>query len=503
VKGDPVWASFVRLGADLSVLASEPVRAAPFVDTDGVPYITRTLTCGGGTCTTLGLAAATPAKGPDSPAVAAPFALITLPKRQTPWKAPAFREADEAPPRASTVTALYDGDHLARVSATDLPGGGALAGWVTYVLEAGARGKRGKPAKESEEGQSATLGVRALGPDGTPGKPVILSTKAVSIGGVALASAPGKDGKKAEAAAAWVARVRGEPQVFVTKLGPDGEKLAEKGVTVIPRKQKGKPTTEASDVALAYAGGEGSGGDGWITAWVDTRDGNAEVYVAKLDRGLSKVVPDKRLTEAPGDAADVQLVVRGKDVFVVWSDARAKPEDGSGDIYLARLDAATLKKTGPETRLFASATHSRTPQILPTSKGFVVAWIEEGEAGKGDEGAGVRIAELDEKGVIIGAPQLVPAIDGQGTVTSATLGCTARACRGVLTTAVGEALLLGAFEMAVGEKPGPVKTIAALTGGANQDVSPAFAGSSATSLFFADDAVSGAGRVRWMKIAWP
>jgi hypothetical protein len=47
------------------------------------------------------------------------------------------------------------------------------------------------------------------------------------------------------------------------------------------------------------------------------------------------------------------------------------------------------------------------------------------------------------------------------------------------------------------------KTIAALTGGAQQDVSPVFGGAAATSLFFADDAVGGSGRVRWMQIAWP
>ncbi|MFT3766562.1 MAG: hypothetical protein QM820_13765 [Minicystis sp.] len=507
VRGDaPIWPAFVRFGADLSVIASEPVRAEPFASNDGVPYLTRALSCGAGKCTTLASGAVVPAKGPDAPVVAAPLALVSLPQRKTAWKAPAYREPDEAPPRATSVNALFDGDHLAKVTAADVPGGGSLAAWVTYVIEAagGARGKRAKPA--AEEGQAATLGVRSINADGTPGKPVVISNKAVSIGGVALAPAPAAEGKKPETVAAWVARVRGEPQVFVTKLGPDGEKLAEKGVTVIARKgkKKGAPTTEASDVAVAYAGGEGSGGDGWITAWVDTRDGNAEIYVAKVDRSLNKIVPDKRITEAPGDAAEVQIAVRGKDVFLVWSDARAKPDEGSGDIYIARLDAATLKKTGPETRLFASATHSRTPQILPTAKGFVVAWIEEGEGGKrGDEGAGVRLAELDEKGMPIGAPQLVRPADGQGSVTSAALGCTAKACRGVITTAVGEALILGAFELTPGSPAGPVKTIAALTGGANQDVSPSFAGPTATSLFFADDAVSGSGRVRWMKIAWP
>lgn len=503
-KGEaPVWPAFVRFGPDLSVLASEPVRAEPFASTDGVPYLVRTLTCAAGKCTTLASGAVTPAKGPEAPAVPAPLALVSLPTRESPWKAPAYREPDEAPPRASSVTALFDGDHLAKVTAAELPNKSSLAAWVTYVLESagGGKGKRGK-APPKEDGQAATLGVRPISAEGVPGKPVIITNKAVSIGGLALAPAPG--GKKTETALAWVARVRGEPQVFVTKLGPDGEKLAEKGVTVVTRKAKGKPTTEASDVAIAYAGGEGSGGDGWVTAWVDTRDGNAEVYAAKLDRSLNKVVPDKRITEALGDSAEVQIAVRGKDIILVWSDARAKPDEGSGDIYVARLDAATLKKTGPETRLFASATHSRTPQLVPTAKGFLVAWIEEGEGGKGkDEGAGVRIVELDEKGMPIGAPQLVRASDGQGTVTSTALGCGPKLCRGVLTSAIGEALVLGAFEVKPGETAGPVKTIAALTGGANQDVSPVFAGPSASSLFFADDAVGGTGRVRWMQIAWP
>lgn len=501
VQGDaPVWASFVRFGADLSVRAAEPVRAEPFTETDGVPYISRWLSCHGGACSVVGQGAVTPAKGPEAPAVPAPLAVIGLPVREAPWKAPAFREADESPPRAASVSALYDGDHLAKVTAADLPGGGALSAWVTYVLEASGagRGRRGKGA--GDEGQAALLAVRSIGAGGAPGKQVTITHKAVSIGGVALAPAPAKDGKKPETALAWVARVRGEPQVFLTKLGPEGEKLAEKGVTIISRKRKGLPPTEASDVAVAY----NPENDGWITAWVDTRDGNAEIYVAKVDRSLTKVVPDRRITEAPGDSAEVQVAVRGKEVILVWSDAREKPDEGSGDIYVARLDPKTLKKTGPETRIFASATHSRTPQIVPTEKGFLVAWIEEGEGGKsGDQGAGVRIAELDAKGMLIGTPQLVRSADGQGSVTSASLGCGPKGCRGVITSAVGDALLLGAFELQPGAAAGPVKTIAALTGGANQDVSPAFSGASATSLFFADDAVGGTGRVRWMTIGWP
>ena len=69
VKGDaPVWPAFVRFGADLRVTASEPLRGEPFAANDGVPYLTRMLSCRAGTCTTLGVGAVVPAKGPDLPA---------------------------------------------------------------------------------------------------------------------------------------------------------------------------------------------------------------------------------------------------------------------------------------------------------------------------------------------------------------------------------------------------------------------------------------------------
>src|SRR5262249_38681630 len=155
-------------------------------------------------------------------------AIVSLPTRPSPWKAAAFREPDEAPPRPTSVTALFDGDHLAKVASADLGGGDAMVAWVTYFLDATGVKRKGKKEKEpNEDGPAATLGVRPI-VGGAPGKAVTISKKAISIGGVALAPAPGKDGKKPETALAWVARERGEPQVFVTKLGADGEKTAQK-----------------------------------------------------------------------------------------------------------------------------------------------------------------------------------------------------------------------------------------------------------------------------------
>ncbi|MFO0756594.1 MAG: hypothetical protein U0359_08895 [Byssovorax sp.] len=499
-KEVPILPVYARFGPDLAVLDAEPILAAPFPSADfakdGSPYLTRALSCNGGACFALASGLLTDSKA------GAPLAAVSLPIRQSRWKPAARRDPDELPPRPESIAALFDGDHLSEVAGAELPGGGALAAWVTYYLE-GAN-NRVKKGKKDDEGPFATLGVRPLAADGTPGKAVTISRKALSLGGVAMASMEiEKNGeKKPETTIAWVARDKGEPQVYVTKVDAAGNKLAQKGLTVINRKKpKGGVSSEVSDVAIAA-----DGTDGWIVAWVDTRDGNPEIYVAKVDRSLTKVIPDRRITEAPGDSVEVKLVVRGKDVFVVWADARKEPAEGNCDIYLARLETSTLKKVGVETRLFASALHSRTPEITAAGSGYLVSWIEDAFGEKGDATAaaerGLRVAQLDAKGALIGVPSLIRG-EGGSSVTSSAIACRAKGCRGVLTSAVGESLMMGAFEVSPGAPSGPLKTIAALTGPVTEDVSPAFTGDTGKWLFFADNAVGGSGRVRFMQLAWP
>ncbi len=505
----PIWPAYVRFGPDLSVRAAEPVRAAPFAMTENVPYLVRGLSCRAGACTALASAAsgeggARPQPGQrageprPAPDPGTPLALVSLPVREGPWRAPAAREASDALPRASSVTALYDGDHLARVAGADVGGGRSIAAWVTYYLEGSSSGG-GRPRD-----QGATLAVRAVGPDGL-GKINVLSQKAWSLGGVALAAAPGGGPAGAgpaakaggpEALLAWVARERGEAQVYVTKLDAAGEKTAQKKLTVVPRKKREGVPDEASDVAAAYDG-EG----GFIVAWVDTRDGNAEVYAARVDGKLQKTVPDRRVTDAAGDAAEVQILPRGKEIWLTWSDARQGGDEANGDVYLARLDARTLQKLAPEARLFASPEHSRSPVIAPSGAGVVAAWIEE-PAGEGSGTAGsVRLATLDASGALLGAPSPLPAPAG-AAVASVALACD-KVCRGVLTLSSGDVLSLAGFDFTPGSAVGQVKPLGTLTGSSAQDVSPTFSGPAATSLFFADDAVGGSGRVRWMTLAWP
>ncbi|WP_437733894.1 hypothetical protein [Sorangium sp. So ce1335] len=518
----PVWPTFVRLGPDLSVRAAEPVRAAPFAATDGVPYLVRGLTCHKGACTTLASAAAgAPAQQGGAAGAAggrAPLALVSLPVRESPWRAPAFREDRDALPRATSVRALAEGDSIARVAAAELDGGAVVSAWVTYFVEgASDSAPRGQDL-------SATLAVRAASPGG-PGKLNVISQKASSLGGVAIAAAPpapadakGKGGAaQGESVLAWVARERGETQVYVTKLDATGAKVAQKKLTTAPRKKQGGAASEATDVAIAY-----DGAGGFIVAWVDTRDGNAEVYAARVDRALNRTVPDRRITNAPLDAAEVQIAVRGQEAWLVWSDARPAGDaaaggaggagdpggEASGDIFLARLDAKTLQRIGDESRLHASPEHSRSPVLAPHEGGVLVGWVDEVAAegaaagGGGAAGGHARFLRLDNGGAAQGPALAVAAPDG-APVASVALACD-KVCRGVLASAPGDSVVLSAFTLPPGEAAAPaMKPLVWLTGSASHDVSPAFAGRSGASLFFADDAVSGSGRVRWMTIAWP
>ncbi|AUX48666.1 hypothetical protein SOCE26_102070 [Sorangium cellulosum] len=520
----PVWPTFVRFGPDLSVRAAEPVRAAPFAATDGVPYLVRGLSCHKGVCSTFASAAAGagPQQGGAGKASGgrAPLALVSLPVRESAWRAPAFREDTDPPPRATGVRALVEGDSIADVAGVDLAGGAGLSAWVTYFVEGSSDGApRGQDL-------SATLAVRAVGPGGL-GKLNVISQKASSLGGVAIAAAPPTASAGAaaptagagqtESVLAWVARERGETQVYLTKLDATGAKVAQKKLTTAPRKKKpGAAANEATDVAIAY-----DGAGGFIVAWIDSRDGNAEVYAARVDRALKTTVPDRRITNAPLDAAEVQIVVRGQEAWLVWSDARpagggaagegaagaGAPGGGasgeaSGDIFLARLDAKTLQRIGDESRLHASPDHSRSPVLAPLEGGFVAGWIEEPTGEGASAGGGARLARIDGSGAASGPATALASPEG-APATSVALACD-KVCRGVLVSAPGDSVVLNAFTLAPGDSAAPaLKPLAGLTGGASRDVTPALAGGAGGSLFFADDSASGAGRVRWMTITWP
>jgi hypothetical protein len=160
--------------------------------------------------------------------------------------------------------------------------------------------------------------------------------------------------------------------------------------------------------------------DGWIVAWVDGRDGNGEVYAAKVDRSLRPVGRGQRITGAQGDASDVSLAVANDGVWVAWSDPRESPREGLGDIYATKLSKRDASRVADEVHVMATAAHSRSPQILALRDGAVVVWIEDspGEI----EGQGSVLSALLDGGGRVARTQRVPlAGDGKATAVAALL----------------------------------------------------------------------------------
>lgn len=268
-------------------------------------------------------------------------------------------------------------------------------------------------------------------PKAPPKDPTVLSSRALAVGGLAMAPAGRpEDG----GAVAWVGRQGAEPQVHITRIDARGRRTNE----VVLTSSRGG----ATDVALAWVG------DAWIVGWVDFRDGNGEVYATKVTPDLKRVVREERITRAPGDASGLQLLAAGRDrVFAAWSDAREAPREGFADIYLTQLRSHDATRLTEEVQLLPSVPHSRSPELMPAvggGAGAIVAWIEQAPEGADPSRGGAYRAlalRVDGVGKPVGVPVSLP-VAGPGHPTAFSLESTPDGVRGVIARAHGAGITL-------------------------------------------------------------
>lgn len=327
-----------------------------------------------------------------------------------------------------------------------------------------------------------SINARPIDAQGTVGAPVLVTNRALAVGGVAIAPAEKpEDG----AAVAWVARDNGDPEVHVTKIDRKGKKTNEVQLTTI----KG----DASDVAITWANGS------WIVAWVDGRDGNGEVYATRLGLDLSRNAGE-RITNAPGDASDLVALRVGDQVWLAWADPRESPKDGMADIYVAAVGTKDAKIVVKESRLLATAAHSRTPQLAAVPGGLEVAWIEEAPLGAPSSSGsayGALAAKLATDGRVLERPVKL-ATGGEGAVTSVALEPHPGGIHAVVARATAEAIALDGLELTA---PRPhAYPLVTLDGPPSLDVALVL---DSTGLFFNDDGPAVADkRARRARVVW-
>lgn len=458
-EGAPLAPTAVRFDRDLAVVGSEPLVLDAFGG--GPASLAWALSCGTQRCTTL-------VAGNTVPTAVLSMDLVP---RASGWTPAAKLDRTPKAPRVVAWDALAAGDRIADIASATV-GSGALVAWVTYYAEDAEQ----QDAKASSSGTAATVALRALDERfDLAGEPTTVSVRAASTGGVSIAAGSPRDG---DACLAWAGHDGGQVQVFATRVGKDGKKLAQQMIT----RAKGA----VSDVAVAWAG------DGWILAWVDRRDGNGEVYATKIDKQLKRVLPERRLTNAVGDASGVQIAVRGDEVWLAWADARG--EAGQADPYAIRLGGKDLQPLGSEMRVAAAKGRARGLSLTKLGDEAALSWIEETETGVD---AVAKLVRLDLRGRSLGPTVSVPLV---ASPTSLALECTAERCRGVTSLAArpGE-LRIDAFLWDGGATTSAPTQVLTLRDRAADDVAPSLLGDWA---FFADDDASGHGRVRRMRMAW-
>jgi hypothetical protein len=397
-----------------------------------------------------------------------------LPSRASAYRVPLTPPIPPDAPRPAMLETV-----AAREPFTDLAA--ARAGDATLVALVSSGAVESDP-KKKKPGDTITL--RELDASGkTRGEPTTITNRALAVGGVAVAVGPSPDDG---AVVVWVAREGTDPQVHLTRVDRHGKKIRDQLVTT----DKG----DASDVAVAWAG------NGWLVAWVDGKDGNGEVYTARVSPDL-RVAAHERISNGPGDASDLSLLVRGDRAWLAYADPRESPHDGFSDIYVAQVRTSDGKKVD-ESRVLATAAHSRSPVLTGTDDGVAIGWIEEAPMGTEPANSaayGAMLSMLDIKGKMVGEPLRTGGM-GPGFPTSLVffpVEGKSKSVRAILARASRDALSLDALEWRTGEAP-RVFPLLGLSGPPSLDVSLAVA---AGALFYNDGAPEEE-RVRRLALGW-
>jgi Tol biopolymer transport system component len=110
---------------------------------------------------------------------------------------------------------------------------------------------------------------------------------------------------------------------------------------------------------------------GYGLAWEDERHGNAEIYFARLDTSGTVTGGPTRVTDDPAASKEPSVVWTGSEFVVAWDDYR----DGNAEIYVARLDSDALE-VGDDVRVTDHAWDSVLPSLAWTGVGLGVAWSD-------------------------------------------------------------------------------------------------------------------------------
>jgi hypothetical protein len=268
-----------------------------------------------------------------------------------------------------------------------------------------------------------------MGPEGNPsGAPQIISYRARASSGIALA--PASEGR---ALLAWTALDQQRPEVFATLLDRTGRSVRQRVLTV--------GAGDVSQVAAATLA------QGYAVTWIASRDGEPQVFAARLDANLGRAAPERQLSQPPQSAAGMSLLARGNGAWL----ASVRAGEDARELTITPLDPKTLAPRGREIQIRRTETGALvSPALVAKGDGALVAWIERPLIG-GEDVARAWLVELDAEARPRGEP--TPVTSPAGDPVAVRLICDGESCRGVLDCRPPSGHLFEGFSWAVPGNP--------------------------------------------------
>jgi hypothetical protein len=135
-------------------------------------------------------------------------------------------------------------------------------------------------------------------------------------------------------------------------------------------------------------------GSEYGVSWQDNRDGNWEIYFARISGAGTKIGADLRITNDANDSLYPSLVWSGSEYGVSWDDTR----NGNHDIYFARI-SANGTKIGSDVRITNNANHnSWYPSLRWSGSEYGVSWND-----TRDGNNAIYLALISDTGTKIGS----------------------------------------------------------------------------------------------------
>jgi hypothetical protein len=184
-----------------------------------------------------------------------------------------------------------------------------------------------------------------------------------------------------EYAMAWFDHRDGNEEIYFARMSAAGSKAGGDVTVTINAYTSFEPD-------IAWSGSE------YGIAWRDNRDGNDEIYFTRISDAGAKIGGDRRISNASNSSAFPSLVWTGSEYGVCWHDSR---DDSSPtvspyvyEIYCARI-LPDGTKNGSDTRMTSSASTSWYPSLHWLGTQYGVSWNDERD-GNGEVYLGIMSA---------------------------------------------------------------------------------------------------------------